>query len=1001
MRNHRSSLNRIFSIMMVVVLFISLGAPLSAIAQDGNQPTVSSGQLDKPDVVDETLGLVLPNPQASDDTAPRSVDQTAGSTPEITPSIATDADLPAELTSNQLILDDFNRADGAIGPNWTVRDGYCNTSGNAAVCGTTGRATYNGAPGDGNTAEADIAVVGTGLQYTGLLLNYGAGVNNLFIKVQQQAPNPGKFTNAACYIGNNGTGFGLGFFTLTSAFSTAHMKVTRLGSTVNIVFSNIDYGAQPNQVYNCAGAPAPEGTGVGILGLNGIGLIDNFAVTKVTDNVLWDQPLSEINMNAYVDQEFSDMPTYSSFLADDFISDNAWSIDSIYIPGLGWNFFTTLMNASALNWKIYADNQGVPAGNPSGGGSPPVWTLTLPPNNPQVTISTGFTGQPSDTTLSLTTPISLPAGHYWLVFYPTMSFGEFGQFGLQPSDTSFGNIVQFINPGGGFGFGTAWQPWNILSVTLTQHDMAFRIEGNIAEGEWKNINPINGTGRSRPAAAGVAGKLYVFGGEQPDGGRANTVEEYDPAHGTWTTQSGLMPVPVSNICAAAIGSDIYIPGGWTLGSTSSNALQVYHTTSDTWNNITTDPIPVATFGLGCAALSGKLYIFGGSSGTYLNTAYVYNPALAAGARWSSLPSMTYARAFLGGAAVNGKIYAVGGIDALATNFAYVEAFNPADGAWHTVSNLHMARGGPGVYSLGKYLVACGGGWSSYLTTCERYDTSQGYSGVWTYMPSLINGRRTFAYAQLGSALYAVAGYNNTYLTSAERWSIEAFLPLIANASFNKLGFNSQFNGSAAGWYSQGGAWYVGANDLYTEGEVGLWSSAYYDTQFANFDYQARMIRYGSESSANKLIIRGTPDPLSPTRQWYNEYMFEYTRDGYYSIWKAVAGNPAVALQNWTLSPAINMGEAWNTLRVIAGGNSFFFFINDILVWSGTDDSLASGLEGVGMYRPDPSSGDVLRVDWATLWTNGTLQVKDVVSPEQQLLNDAANLNSTGDPSKSP
>ena len=176
----------------------------------------------------------------------------------------------------QAILDDFNRADGPIGPNWTVHDGYCNVANNAAVCGNMARATFNSAPGEGNFAEADIAVNGTSLQYTGLLLNYGAGVNNLFLKVQEQSPYAGQFTHAACYTGNNGTGFGLGFFALSSPFATAHMAATRVGNDVTIDFTNIDGGAQPPQTYVCTGAPAPEGTGIGIMGYAGIARLDNF-----------------------------------------------------------------------------------------------------------------------------------------------------------------------------------------------------------------------------------------------------------------------------------------------------------------------------------------------------------------------------------------------------------------------------------------------------------------------------------------------------------------------------------------------------------------------------------------------------------------------------------------------------------------------------------------------------------------------------------------------------
>ncbi|MBN1136666.1 MAG: hypothetical protein JXM73_08765, partial [Anaerolineae bacterium] len=108
--------------------------------------------------------------------------------------------------------------------------------------------------------------------------------------------------------------------------------------------------------------------------------------------VLWDQPLSTANQAAYVNQDFPDFPDYSSFLADDFANPAPWSIGTIFVPGDGWNGFTTLFNATALTWQIYADNAGIPDGDPSGGGNPPVWTLTLPPTDPQVVISNGTPG---------------------------------------------------------------------------------------------------------------------------------------------------------------------------------------------------------------------------------------------------------------------------------------------------------------------------------------------------------------------------------------------------------------------------------------------------------------------------------------------------------------------------------------------------------------------------------------------------------------------------------
>ena len=198
------------------------------------------------------------------------------------------------------------------------------------------------------------------------------------------------------------------------------------------------------------------------------------------DLILWDQPLSVIDPNAYVDQEFPDFPDFSAFLADDFTATNPWLINSFFVPGGLWDIATDLNNATSLTWQIYADAAGVPAGDPAGGGSPPLWSLTLAPSDPMVTITNGSGGMPSDTTLTLSSPLYLPAGTYWFVFYPTAEFTTFGQYGRQAADTTNGYVGQFINPGGGFGFGTAWQDWAVIGAL--QQDLAFRIDGTVAVG---------------------------------------------------------------------------------------------------------------------------------------------------------------------------------------------------------------------------------------------------------------------------------------------------------------------------------------------------------------------------------------------------------------------------------------------------------------------------------------------------------------------------------------
>ena len=140
------------------------------------------------------------------------------------------------------LLDDFNRPKGPIGPSWTVQAGGFSVVSNAAQGGPLALATWNS--GGSTAVEADIEANGTGLQYTGLVLNYADINNNLFFKVQEQTGD-GLFETAACYYGNNGSGgpsWGLEFYDLTSPFRTAHMRVELTGADALITFSNIDGG---------------------------------------------------------------------------------------------------------------------------------------------------------------------------------------------------------------------------------------------------------------------------------------------------------------------------------------------------------------------------------------------------------------------------------------------------------------------------------------------------------------------------------------------------------------------------------------------------------------------------------------------------------------------------------------------------------------------------------------------------------------------------------------
>jgi hypothetical protein len=225
----------------------------------------------------------------------------------------------------------------------------------------------------------------------------------------------------------------------------------------------------------------------------------------VSAMVLWDQPLSIVNTYPYYSNMFVPSNDSDTFLADDFVNAQTWEISTIFVPGSFWTRYgdqTSLGNAAALNWAIYADDNGKPDGDPSGNGNAPHWSLRLlPPFSDydyQATITRGSYTYKSDATLNLTTPLSLAAGHYWLIFYPELEYYTYGGYGRQPADTLNNAVSQFIEPGGGDqGFPTEWTsvlnvPWTELpnpKPALTQQDFAFRIEGTIQDANI-DIDPM-------------------------------------------------------------------------------------------------------------------------------------------------------------------------------------------------------------------------------------------------------------------------------------------------------------------------------------------------------------------------------------------------------------------------------------------------------------------------------------------------------------------------------
>jgi len=86
-----------------------------------------------------------------------------------------------------------------------------------------------------------------------------------------------------------------------------------------------------------------------------------------------------------------------------------------------------------------------------------------------------------------------------------------------------------------------------------------RLESLHGSGALNVLLPAMPTARSGLAAAALEGRIYVFGGESPEG-TFDENEAYDPASDTWKTMAP-MPTARHGLGAAVVGDTIYVIGG--------------------------------------------------------------------------------------------------------------------------------------------------------------------------------------------------------------------------------------------------------------------------------------------------------------------------------------------------------------------------------------------------------------------------------------------------------
>lgn len=237
------------------------------------------------------------------------------------------------------------------------------------------------------------------------------------------------------------------------------------------------------------------------------------------------QPVSTINPDGYPNQDFTDPAndTYDIFIADDFSFASTVDLTGIYVPNIMWNPGRPIFNAERLHFKIYSDDNGRPDGDPSGSGNAPIWSQSIDPSDARIKIYKGVADLMSNILLTMERPVTLPAGTYWLVVYPELTYASYGQSARHASETENGATAMVINPGKGFGLPDTWTPVTDIAIWDTNlRDLAFGI--NATPYHTAKFNAGNGgqvigsttqdvlDGQDSTAVEAVADSGYRFDG---------------------------------------------------------------------------------------------------------------------------------------------------------------------------------------------------------------------------------------------------------------------------------------------------------------------------------------------------------------------------------------------------------------------------------------------------------------------------------------------------------
>ena len=489
---------------------------------------------------------------------------------------------------------------------------------------------------------------------------------------------------------------------------------------------------------------------------------------KAPQVVLYDQ-YNNAGTNATLSATFTDFPTFSSDLADDFIvpGGQTWTVQSIDADGVYFNG-----PGPAIDWNVfvYSDSGGLPGAQ--------VYSTT---HQPVTVVGTTFT-------VNLPIPPVLNPGHYWIEIQANMTFGTQGEWGWTDRTVTSNNDAAFQNPGGGFGICPTWSRRGATcAIDPTAPDQVYRLNGTLGAsctvGTWSAGGNFPSVGvRSVGVFFPANGKFYAMGGRSSDaaGNEFTNPFEYDTGTNTWTTKVATFPDAQVNNMACRVLTDagtpyIYCVGGSQAGNATISARVFrYNPVTDA---ITTVAAPWPGAGTtvlpgGFSIFSNKLYILGGFdtvAGNATSQIWEFTPGTNVWVQKAAV--LPVPRGYIPTTTIGSLIYTGGG--AIITGGAITDGtdsfvYNPMADTISTIAPIPRATGETRALAFNGQMLVMGGGRTAPNPSNEvdAYDPGTNTWAVNNPVPAFMTARRNFATDTNGSTIWLAGGYAPTTPTNS-------------------------------------------------------------------------------------------------------------------------------------------------------------------------------------------------------------------------------------------